>query len=213
MIPRNYGNCYRMALRTRKRGIGLTFHYETALISDHGSQTQPGFYTGASQQLLPPDDAMQSTWPVSPTIFTARGGCGAAQRYGGCGRPPVKPSARRSMKHSSPGFSLACPVTRFGSLPAPGGTWSSASFAAANAFRVSVPPRGRPPKKQTGGAWEPGPLPPQRAQIARRGPRYLAQASPMGDPANPGIHQRRLHHESHYAYRIPRAGRQRPHCQ
>ena len=63
------------------------------------------------------------------------------------------------------------------------------------------------------GAWEPGPLPPQHAKTACPGPRHLAQASPMSDPANPGIHLRRLHHESHYAHRISRAGRQRPHRQ
>ena len=53
-----------------------------------------------------------------------------------------KPSTMRSMKRSSPGLSLACPVTRFGACHAPGGTRSSASTS-----------------------------PPQRAKNARRGPR------------------------------------------
>ena len=57
------------------------------------------------------------------------------------------------------------------------------------------------------------PAPESAARHLGAGP--LAQASPMGDPANPGIQQRRLHHvsEPHHAHRIPRQGRHRPHHQ
>ena len=34
----------------------------------------------------------------------------------------MTPPAMRSIEGMSPGFSLACPVTRFESFPAPGGT-------------------------------------------------------------------------------------------
>jgi hypothetical protein len=88
-------------------------------------------------------------------------------------------AAVRPIKQSSPGFSLACSVTRFGAIHAPGGT-ASLCFV-----RWGERPRGfgsshwAPSKKARLGTWEHGPL---------------AQASPMGDPANPGIHLRRLDH-------------------
>jgi len=68
---------------------------------------------------------------------------------------------------------------RFGAIPAPGGTRSSASHCAP--LRVPVPPKtslqstgknarqtsfGSPPRKQTFGTWEPGPL----ASFAPRDP-------------------------------------------
>jgi hypothetical protein len=53
-------------------------------------------------------------------IASRRGAACSAQRSAGSNA--ANRMAMQSMKHSSPRSSLACPVTRFGSIPAPGGT-------------------------------------------------------------------------------------------
>jgi len=90
-------------------------------MSEHGSQTR----------LESTSDLWRSRHPRTRRI-KARGRLvrsslvpAAKRRFRGM--PPGIAAARnrvamRSMKHSSPGFSLACPVTRFGPIPAPGGT-------------------------------------------------------------------------------------------
>ena len=70
-----------------------------------------------------------------------------------------------------------------------------------SAFRTPLPKR----------VWAPAP----ECAAWHLGAGLLAQASPMGDPANPGIQHRRLHHvsEPHFAHRIPRPRRHHPHRQ
>ncbi len=67
---------------------------------------------------------------------------------------PFSPSSDVFLRHEPLSFSRSS-QTPLWAYPAPGRTWSSASLTCPGGFRFL--PEGRPPKKQTCGAWEPGP--------------------------------------------------------
>ena len=132
-------------------------------------------------------ERLQGAWPISPAVSCTGGKRAIPLAHGGAWRQPGNLVAMRSMKRSSPPF---LPCLSGHTLRAYSG---ARRHCRRSAFRTPLP-------KQV---WAPAPE--SAAWHLGAGP--LAQASPMGDPANPGIQQRRLHHvsEPHLAHRIPRA--------